>query len=220
MLGFPLPISGLSDLTHTKDIEESRVELVPSKWVCWLASLALLLSGCASAPLKPITSVSAMTQRETLPFNLNARIAVRHVEQRHSGGLRWQHEAQRDELLLQGPLGITVARIVSDAHSASLEQGGKIYQAQDVEALMQSVLGWGMPLPMLHHWLLAEADDSLPAEVERDELGRITVLRQAGWEARYLRYADGQPDSLPTRISLSREDLQVQLLIDEWEWNP
>jgi outer membrane lipoprotein LolB len=161
-----------------------------------------------------------MTPRETLLFNLNARIAVRHLEQRHSGGLRWQHEAQRDELLLQGPLGITVARIVSDVHSASLQQGGKTYQAQDVETLMESVLGWGLPLPILHHWLLAEADDSLPAEVERDALGRVTLLRQAGWEARYSRYADDQPDSLPTRISLSRAELQVQLLIDEWEWNP
>jgi outer membrane lipoprotein LolB len=58
------------------------------------------------------------------------------------------------------------------------------------------------------------------ALVERDELGRISVLRQDGWEVRYLRYADNKADSLPKRMQLSREDLQLTLLIDEWEWNP
>ena len=37
--------------------------------------------------------------------------------------------------------------------------------------------------------------------------GQITVLRQDGWEVRYLRYADSRPDSLPTRLQLSHEDL-------------
>jgi outer membrane lipoprotein LolB len=45
------------------------------------------------------------------------------------------------------------------------------------------------------------------------------VLRQDGWEVRYLRYADNKADSLPKRMQLSREDLQLTLLIDEWEWN-
>jgi outer membrane lipoprotein LolB len=178
--------------------------------------LLLALSACASVPHGQ--SAASLLQREITPFNLNGRLSVRHLDQRYTGGLRWQHQMQRDELLLQGPLGITAARIVSDAHSATLEQSGKRYQADDVEILMQQVLGWGLPLPVLHHWLLGSADAASPAEIERDEQGRIAVLRQAGWEVRYLRYADDRSDSLPARIALSRENLQVQLLIDEWEW--
>jgi outer membrane biogenesis lipoprotein LolB len=60
------------------------------------------------------------------------------------------------------------------------------------------------------------ADTDSPAQIERAENGQISVLHQDGWEVRFLRYAD----SLPTRLQLSHEDLQVQLLIDEWEWNP
>ena len=180
----------------------------------------LPLSGCASVPPSSIPPATPLMQRATLPFNLNGRIAVRHLDQRHNGGLRWQHQAQRDELLLQGPLGITAARIVSDAQQASLEQGGKRYVDGDVEALMLQVLGWGVPLPMLHHWLLAEADTTNLAEIQRDELGRIAVLHQAGWEVRYVRYADDSAGSLPSRITLLRDDLQVQLLLDEWEFNP
>jgi len=178
----------------------------------------LLLSACAHSPT-PLQALPNQT-REAAAFNVNGRIAVRHQEQRHSGGLRWQHQAARDEMLLQGPLGITGARIVSDAQSVSLEQGGKIYQATDVETLMENVLGWSLPLPVLQHWLLGVVDAATPAEIERDALGRITLLKQAGWQVRYLRYVDDTQDSLPSRITLTHDDLQVQLFIDEWEFNP
>ena len=183
-----------------------------------LLVLLLALGGCASAPHGQPTA--SLSERADAPFNLNGRLSVHHLEQRYAGGLRWQHQMRRDELLLQGPLGITAARIVSDARSASLERNGKRYQADDVESLMRQVLGWSLPLPVLHHWLLGEADAASPAETERDERGRIALLRQAGWEVRYLRYVDDSADSLPARIALSREDMQVQLVIDEWEWNP
>lgn len=182
-----------------------------------VALAALLLSACAHspAPLQPLPSQA----REVAAFNLNGRIAVKHQAARHSGGVRWQHQKTRDELLLQGPLGITGARIVSDTQAASLEQGGKMYQASDVETLMQNVLGWSLPLPVLQHWLQGRADAASPAEIERDAQGRITRLQQAGWEVRYVRYADETEASLPSRITLKHEDLEVQLFIDEWEFN-
>lgn len=184
----------------------------------FLPSLMLLvLSACSS--VAPPTAVLPVAARDAAAFSLNGRLAVRHGEERHSAGLRWQHQPHHDELLLQGPLGITAARISSDARSATLENG-KLYEAQDVEALMQHVLGWGLPLPVLHHWLVGAVDASLPAATERDSLGRLTLLQQAGWEVHYQRYADDHADSLPTRITFSRDELQVKLLIDEWDLAP
>lgn len=182
----------------------------------WLSLMLLMLGACSTVP--PLAGVPVAARDAA--FGLNGRLAVRHGEERHSAGLRWQHRAQHDELLLQGPLGITAARISSDPHSASLEQNGKRYEAQDVQALMEQVLGWGLPLPVLHHWLTGQVDATVPATVERDVSGRLTRLQQAGWEVRYLRYADDRADSLPARITVSRDDLQVQLLIDEWEFDP
>lgn len=177
--------------------------------------VSLLLGACATPPT--LNTVSPVHRGDTA-FNLNGRFAVHHQDANYSGGLRWQHQAQRDELLLQGPLGITAARIVSDSQTALLERNGKRYQAADVASLMQQVLGWGLPLAVLHHWLLGDADETLPAVVERDVQGRITLLRQSGWEVRYVRYADDSAASLPSRMILRRENLQVQLLLDEWEW--
>lgn len=179
---------------------------------CWL--VLLLLSGCALQPPSPPRPV----QSDAAPFAMNGRISVKHNGSRDSAGLRWTHQAQTDEILLLTPLGQTAARIYRDAQEATLDEGDKHYSDTDVESLMMQVLGWRLQLDGLHHWVLGltDAGDAL---VERDELGRMTVLHQDGWEIRYLKYADDKADSLPARMQLSRENLQLTLLIDEWEWN-
>jgi outer membrane lipoprotein LolB len=174
----------------------------------------LLLVGCAH---QPVLQVARPVQVESAAFALNGRISIKHQGKRDTAGLRWVHQAQSDEILLLNPLGQTAARIYRDVKQATLDNGDKHYSDTDVESLMMQVLGWRLQLDGLHHWVLG-----LPAEgdslVERDELGRLTVLRQEGWEVRYLRYAEN--DRLPQRMELSRQGLQLQLLIDEWEWNP
>lgn len=179
----------------------------------WLA----LLGGCALLPPAPASAVRP-AQPETAPFALNGRISAKYDGSHQSAGLRWTHQVQSDEILLLTPLGQTAARVYGDARSAMLDTGDKHYQADNAESLMQQVLGWHLPVKALHHWVLGLAVAESPASIERDDKGRITVLYQDGWEVRYLRYAGTRPGDMPTRLQLSREDLQVQLLIDEWEW--
>lgn len=179
-------------------------------------ALLMLLGGCALLPSAPMPTVRP-AQLEAAAFALNGRVAIKHNGTRHSAGLRWVHRQESDELLLQGPLGQTAARVYRDAQGATLDDGSKRYQAADAESLMQEVLGWQLPLGGLHQWLLGRASDG-DASIERDELGRIILLQQGGWEVRYLRYDGDAADSLPSRLQLNRDELQVQLLIDEWEW--
>ncbi len=179
----------------------------------------VMLSGCALMPSSP-KPVARPAQSESAPFALNGRISIKHLETRQSIGLHWTHQAQSDEILLLTPLGQTAARVYRDTRNATLDDGGKHYQADNVESLMEQVLGWHLPLNGLHYWVLGMADTDSPAQIERAENGQISVLHQDGWEVRFLRYADSKPDSLPTRLQLSHEDLQVQLLVDEWQWNP
>lgn len=176
--------------------------------------LLLLLGGCATQPLQPATPPA---QPETAPFALNGRISVRYDGSRDSAGLRWVHGARSDEVLLLNPLGQTAVRVFRDETQAMLDDGERHFQEADVEALMTRVLGWSLQLNELHHWALGQAADG-PALIERDALGRLKVLRQDGWEVRYLAYAEEKPDSLPRRMQMTRENLQVTLLMDEWQW--
>jgi len=147
---------------------------------------------------------------------MNGRVSISLQGKRQSAGLRWVHMAMSDEILLLTPLGQTAARIYSDAETATIDTDGKHIQADDVESLMQQELGWHLPLGSLHHWVLGIPADTEPAQIEHDEGRRISLLNQDGWEVRYLRYAE----NLPARLQLHHEDLRVQLLIDEWDWNP
>lgn len=179
-----------------------------------LIFMVFFLAGCASQPVVP-----RPVQFEAVPFAMNGRISVKHNGSHDSAGLRWTHQAQTDEILLLTPLGQTAARIWRDEGQATLDEGGRHYQDSDVESLMMQVLGWRLQLDGLHHWVLGMPERG-DAMLEHDEQGRLTVLRQDGWEVRYLAYADNKADSLPARMQLSRKDLQLTLLIDEWEWNP
>jgi outer membrane lipoprotein LolB len=181
--------------------------------------LALLLSGCTVLPAKPVP-VARPTVSASTSFAMNGRISIDHQGKHHSAGLRWTHQAQSDEILLFAPLGQTAARVYRDAVKATLDDGDGHYQADDAETLMEQILGWHLPLSGLHQWVLGMPDSDGLAQVERDEMGRIIVLNQSGWEVRYLRYADTSPDSLPSRLQMTHADLHLKLLIDEWEWHP
>ena len=65
--------------------------------------------------------------------------------------------------------------------------------------------------------MLALPANGTPAIIERSENGQVKVLRQDGWEINYTRYATEMPDSLPLRLTLQRDGMEMQLLIDEWE---
>lgn len=151
------------------------------------------------------------------PFAFNGRVAFRQGEKRDTAGVRWVHRAAEDEILLLAPLGQTVARIHRNAREATLEASGKYYTAQDVESLMQQVLGWQLPLSGLRYWVTALPVPGNESSIERNANGQVSTLRQQGWEIGYSRYAATTPDALPLRMKLQRDGMEVLLIIDEWE---
>jgi outer membrane lipoprotein LolB len=179
----------------------------------------VLLGGCTIFAPHPVP-FERPELPASAPFTMNGRISVNNHGERHSAGLHWTHSRQSDEILLLTPLGQTAARVFRDHSHATLDDGDKHYQDTDAESLMDQVLGWHLPLNDLHLWLLGMPDSDEAALIERDDIGRISVLHQSGWIVHYLHYADNSPDSLPTRLRMDHENMQVQLLIDEWAWNP
>lgn len=176
----------------------------------------LLLTGCASTP--PVSQpVARPAQAEVAPFVLNGRITVRHDADRTSASVNWTHRPEQDEILLLSPLGQTMARIVRDAQGVELSTPDKHYAAEDTGELTQQVLGWRLPLDGLRYWVLALPVPGGKVGIEHDAVGRVSVMHQDGWDIHYVRYAAETPDSLPLRLILRREKMEIQFLIDEWE---
>ena len=89
------------------------------------------------------------------------------------------------------------------------------------------MLGWRLSLEGLPDWVRGRPFPDLTARVERDAQGRVAWIEQQGWRIEYQQYRDAlpadavqnfsaAPASLPLRIQLQRDDLQIRLLIEQW----
>ena len=183
---------------------------------CLLLLVSVLLSSCVNHMM--LKTMQRPNQYDA-PFSFNGRVAIKRGTDNSSAQLHWVHspEEDEDEVLILQSLGQTIARIHRDVQGATLEAQGRYYVSQDVESLTQQVLGWTMPLSWLTHWVAGVPVKDNPADIQRDAKKQITVMRQAGWEIRYKRYAGVTADSLPTHIILKKDNLEITILIDEWQ---
>lgn len=103
-----------------------------------------------------------------------------------SGAFTLSHEAQTDILDIRGPMGGAMAKITINASGAKLEDGDKIFEAHDADALLQSYTGLPLPARGLSKWLNGEARVGAPASIERDERLRAQKIIQDGWSMTFL----------------------------------
>ena len=177
-------------------------------WVC------LLFAGCAAIEEQPAPSGPIGDA-----FQLSGRVSVKYGAEAASGRITWQHDAAGDELLFSTPLGQGVARIVRRDDLVSLTTSDqKVYQANDVETLTEKVLGWRLPLAGLPDWVRGRAVAGAPAQTRLDGSQRLAELRQSGWLVEFLDYKSA--DGPPALLRLSREQVEIRLVIDQWQAAP
>ncbi|HXF65111.1 MAG TPA: lipoprotein insertase outer membrane protein LolB [Burkholderiales bacterium] len=175
------------------------------------AALAVCAALAACAALAPVERLAA-------PFDLLGRVAVAYDGRAFSSGVRWRHEAGRDEIWLLSPAGQTLAHIAAETGGATLTAADRSeYRASDVESLTRRALGWELPLARLAWWVRGEvAPGAAPQSVERDERERIAVLIQDGWRIVFTHYSSAEHGGLPRRLDLSSGAQEIRLLIDSW----
>lgn len=185
---------------------------------------ALLLAGCATAPLSPGGLPGRSQVRD---FGLEARFALRlerwnDAPQSAAGRLSWRHAGGVDRVLVADPFGQGIAEIERDGQGAELRTGdGQVRRAADAAALLLAATGYPLPLGELPAWLLGRPGAS--GELATDGAGRPKRLAEAGWKIDY-DYDDEAGNALPSRLTLRRRldsgDLELRLRIEEWRTTP
>lgn len=173
-------------------------------------ALLVLVQACTSiGPSVPVA-------RETLSFTLSGRVSVQHGEENFSGSLSWTAGARRDELLFSTPLGQGMASLVRSSDGVVLTPAGKDpVRAETADDLTEKTLGFRLPLAGLRYWVQGLPDPARLSESRRTENGGLTQLRQDGWIIDYLQYRENRP----RKIHVTREGLEIRLVIDEWQAN-
>ena len=188
-------------------------------------AIVLLISACATQPITPPQppTNSAVNQKHlaTLAnikaFALKGRLGVVTQKQGFSGGIDWQHQAITDNIDVFSPVGSKVANIAKNPSGVTLtSQNGHSVSAQDAESLTETALGFRLPLTGLSNWAIGRPSASKIEAANWDETGRLTTLKQDGWDISYENYADIDGISLPKKILLKSEKVNLKLLVERW----
>ncbi len=179
-----------------------------------LCLVQVIVAGCATLP--EILGGSA-----DIEFELEGRAAVRYGEEGGSTRIAWRHGASSDDMLITGPLGQGIARIVRRRGDVSLTTAeGKEYRAADAESLTESVLGWRLPLTGMPDWVRGRAAADRPARVERDEQGNARDIQQDQWRIEYLVWNGALPSRMTLSHDAARGRVELRIIIDQWKKAP
>jgi outer membrane lipoprotein LolB len=181
----------------------------------WL--VFVFVSGCATAPQVTVPSGVRPDSGQLASYEFAGRIALKQDEKGSSGNIRWIKSGNNTEITLVSPLGQIVAQIDSGLGGVTLTLADqRKFWAEDGETLTQQVLGYTVPVRGLNDWVLGLPASGVAAEQVLRSDGLLERLRQSGWAIQYIDYTTTGGLELPRRIVLTRDDLEIRLVIDQW----
>ncbi|HEY1611056.1 MAG TPA: lipoprotein insertase outer membrane protein LolB [Paraburkholderia sp.] len=183
------------------------------------------LAGCASAPHRLPSTSNATTSLTTQTSRAyHGRFAVQYVDQTGQqrnayGDFTWRENDATVTLELRTPLGQTLAIVTSSPAQATLELPNRQpITADNVSTLMQTSLGFALPVEGLRYWLQPSVapDSRAHTTADQQDPSRLSQIRQDGWTIDYLAYANA-PATGVKRVNLTRDDppLQIKLVLDQ-----
>ena len=198
-----------------------------------LVLVALFLGACATQPAQPpatpaptnagIHQQHLATLATIKNFSLKGRLGVVTQKQGFSGSIEWQHQSYKnnqtnlDNIDVYSPVGGKVANITKTADGVTLtDQKSHSISAQNAESLTDMTLGFRLPLTGLSDWALGKPTASKIDASTWDEKGRLLTLKQDGWDISYENYTDIDGISLPKKILLKSEKVNLKLLVEKW----
>ena len=179
------------------------------------AAAALGLAACAPPRIGtvPATPIAARDS-----FELSGRLSAKYESHALAANFHWTHEAGRDELDLESPLGQTIARLSGDAGGVRLEGAdGRVESADDWTALTTRALGVPLPVEGLAFWIQGVPRQGSAARIEPGSDGNPAVLRQDGWVIAYQAFTrDSQGAPRPQRLTLDYPEVELRIAVDSW----
>lgn len=182
-----------------------------------VAVFAGVLAACATLPPPAITQ--APITAVATPFSIGGRISARRGDAAVAGAFTWSHDGPHDSIELSTPLGQTLAKLDGDAHDVTVHlSDGRVESGPTWRALTEKAFGVTIPVDGLASWIRALPRPTARYSVERDASGRVSLLRQDGWEVVYA-YADDAA-ARPFRVTLhypGAEPIEVRVVVDRWQ---
>lgn len=185
----------------------------------------LVLAGCAVQPPLPeqarLTAFANHQNRvsQISSWSLVGRAAIRTARESGSVSVHWQQlSEERFRIDLIAPFGAGSVRLTGDSQGVRLQTSrGESVVAASARNLLRRYTGYDVPVTALRYWLLGIPAPG-PAQVRQlDRYGRLAYLAQQGWRVELLDYRRFSGVELPTALVLERDQVEVKLVIRDWD---
>ena len=174
---------------------------------------AVLLVACTTTRAPPGTTPSMSVNEVAVApyFSLSGRISVRVNDKIDSGQIRWTRGVEEERIGLYSPLGSQIAELVSDkkAGVVMLRQGTETVTSASVGELTQSLLGVRLELDRMAAWVQGVG-------LIENQATDVMLVNGEAWRVTAERYQTSGNFRFASRLSATRGDTAVRLVIDEW----
>lgn len=190
-----------------------------------LLMVSLLLTACATIGqhVEPMSWQLRQQQlQELAAWQVTGRAALYDGRDSVRVTLRWQQQQTRYDIQLLTFLGQQLARLQGH-NGADVEltlPDQEPVSAMNAELLMQSQLGWSLPLQGLRHWILGLPAPDGREQSSVDAQGRLQTLQQSGWHIDFASYQMINGLAMPRKLHLTHGHYRAKLVLDEWQLTP
>lgn len=195
------------------------------KWLVFLL-LPLLVVGCAAPlPAPPADAEATWQSRQQLltkmtDWRLNGRLAITRGAEAWHLKVNWRQKQSGYEIFLSGPFGAGQVKLTGNSDGVVLRDAERhAYYAREPEILLYEHTGVFMPVTGLRYWILGLPDPGKnhTSQTRLDAYGRLTELQQRDWIVRFPDYVAVKQYQLPEKLLIQSEDIEVRLVVDDWQ---
>ena len=186
-----------------------------------LLGASLLVTSCAKMNKQPPSAANWNQRLEQLSaltrWSASGKLAIRTEAQSESASLDWKQDGYNTHILLTGPLGLGATAIDSDRNTLQVSRDGdtKIFDISSA-AVSEATIGWDLPLQELPFWIRGLPSPKTPIEGQVFQQNLLQQLKQQGWTITYENYALFDHFTLPTRVTIERNETRARLIIRNW----
>ena len=185
-----------------------------------LGVVALLLAGCAAAPVAPTPGGRSADPQTLTQWTAKGRIALTAQREGGSGSFVWQQRSERTELAVRGPFGAGGLTVVTDGETLQVDDGsGRAIDGEAARLALEQRLGTKLPLAELRYWMLGVPAPEQGGPVQR-ATGAVPGFTQGGWVVTYEAFRPAAGWSLPVRMTATTGDARVRIVVDDWQLPP
>jgi outer membrane lipoprotein LolB len=189
-----------------------------------LLALCAALAACASrgpvVPSGPPTSFAdRMAALDLLDeWILQGQLALKGARDSASGSVQWRQGRDGFDLRLHGAFGRGALHLSENTAGARLERADQPpVEASSAAILLADALpDTPLPLASLRYWVTGRPAPGAVEARQLDADNRLALLRQNGWEIRYLEYQPVPPWVLPSKLQARQGDVELRLSIKNW----